>query len=202
MKPRFFATPSRWRRWLAAHHATHDELWVGFFKKGSGRPSITWPESVDQALCFGWIDGVRRSLDAVSYAIRFTPRREGSTWSAVNIRRAAQLKEQGLMHPAGLAAFARRKPEGSRQEQRQAARLPPAFARTLRANGAAWEYLRARTDSYRNTVIRWVISAKREETRLRRLGILIEHSASGRPIPALARGEPVSRRTPEGRTPG
>lgn len=110
MKPRFFGTQSRWRQWLAAHHDTHDELWVGFFKKGSGRPSITWPESVDQALCFGWIDGVRRSLDAVSYMIRFTPRREGSTWSAVNIKRAAELKRQGLMHPAGLEAFSRRKP--------------------------------------------------------------------------------------------
>src|SRR5438105_9746878 len=108
MKLRFFRTPAQWRSWLERHHASKDELWVGFYKKGSGRPSITWPQSVDEALCFGWIDGIRKSVDADSYMIRFTPRRPGSTWSAVNIRRVAELAKLGLMGEAGRTAFGRR----------------------------------------------------------------------------------------------
>src|SRR5438477_11388235 len=110
-QPRFFATPADWRRWLAAHHKTHDELWVGYYKKGSGRPSITWPESVDEALCFGWIDGLRKSLDADRYMIRFTPRRPGSIWSEVNVKRAKELISQRRMRAAGKRVFLARDPE-------------------------------------------------------------------------------------------
>src|SRR5882672_2328995 len=108
MKATFFSKPAKWRKWLAEHHASEDELWVGFYKKDSGIPSITWPESVDEALCYGWIDGVRKRIDAASYVIRFTPRRAGSTWSAINLKRVPQLKRLGRMRAAGLRAFARR----------------------------------------------------------------------------------------------
>src|SRR5213082_2724961 len=108
MKPRFFASPAAWRRWLAAHYERGGELWVGFYKRSTGRPSITWPESVDEALCFGWIDGLRKRVDDVSYTIRFTPRRTRSIWSAVNIKRAQELTRQGRMRPAGQQAFAAR----------------------------------------------------------------------------------------------
>src|SRR5512147_507837 len=121
--PTFFPTPADFRRWLKAHHATETELLVGFYKTGSGKPSITWPESVDQALCFGWIDGIRKSVDDVSYASRFTPRRPRSNWSAVNIRRVAVLTEQGLMQPAGLKAFAAREEARSSYES-QLEQLP------------------------------------------------------------------------------
>ena len=137
----FFATPEEWRRWLAEHHADRREAWVGFYKKRTGRPSITWPEAVDQALCFGWIDGIRKSIDAESYCNRFTPRKRGSTWSSVNIRRVGELIEQGLMQPAGLAAFEARTPEKSgiySHEQRDRARLDPAHEEQLRAKPAAW----------------------------------------------------------------
>src|SRR5579872_1044345 len=113
-KPQFFATPAAWRAWLEKHHADSDELWVGFYKRDSGRPSITWPESVDGALCFGWIDGVRKSVDSTSYKIRFTPRKARSIWSAVNVKRAAELAKLGLMHSAGLAALEKR--TGARTE--------------------------------------------------------------------------------------
>jgi uncharacterized protein YdeI (YjbR/CyaY-like superfamily) len=128
--PQFFASPNAWRAWLDKNHAADQELWVGFYKRDSGRPSITWPEAVDGALCFGWIDGVRKNIDAVSYKIRFTPRKRRSIWSAINIKRARELSELGLMHAAGLAAFERR--DGDRSaiyayEQRKAATLPPEF---------------------------------------------------------------------------
>ena len=142
----FFATPADWRRWLEEHHAKRRELWIGFHKKGSGKPSITWPEAVDQALCYGWIDGVRKSIDADRYRIRFTPRKRGSTWSSVNIRRVGELIEQGLVQPTGLAAFDARKPEKSgiySYEQRDRARLDPAHEERLRANPAAWAFFEA-----------------------------------------------------------
>jgi len=172
------------------HHAERREVWVGFHKKRSGRPSISWPEAVDQALCFGWIDGVRKSIDADSYRNRFTPRRPGSTWSSVNIRRAGELIRLGLMQPAGLAAFEARKPERSgvySYEQRDQASLEPAHEAQLRANRAAWEFLQAQPPWYRRTAIRWIVSAKQEATRLRRLATLIECSAQGRTIPPLTR---------------
>jgi uncharacterized protein YdeI (YjbR/CyaY-like superfamily) len=186
----FFATPDEWRQWLTQHHADRQELWVGLYKKGSGRPSITYPEAVDQALCFGWIDGVRKSIAADSYCNRFTPRRSGSTWSAVNIRRVRELTAQGLMHAAGLKAFEERKVErtgGYSFEQRDQARLEPAHEALLRANVAAWEFFQAQPPWYRTTATWWIVSAKQEATRLRRLTTLIECSAQGRTIPPLTR---------------
>jgi len=190
VKPRFFRSPSAWRAWLEQHHAEERELWVGLYKRGSGRLSITWPEAVDQALCFGWIDGVRYSVDAVSYRIRFTPRRPGSIWSAVNVKRAKELSKLGLMQPAGLAAFENR--EGKRSEiysyeQRKSAQLPPAYQAKFRTNKTAWKFFQAQPPGYQRTSAWWVVSAKKEETRLKRLGILMEDSECQRKIALLAR---------------
>ena len=190
MEPTFFATPADFRAWLEAHHEGEKVLLVGFYKKGSGKPSITWPESVDEALCFGWIDGVRRSLGEDSYTIRFTPRQARSTWSAVNIRRVAELTELGLMRPAGLRAFEARTADNSEiyaYEQRGSVALTAAEEEQFRANTAAWDYWQARPAGYRRTAIHWVISAKREETRRKRLATLIEDSAQGRTIGPLTR---------------
>jgi uncharacterized protein YdeI (YjbR/CyaY-like superfamily) len=190
MDPTFFATPAAWRAWLARHHATAAELWVGFYKRGSGRPSITWPESVDQALCYGWIDGVRRSLGPESYAIRFTPRRPGSTWSKVNLQRVGELEALGLMQPAGQAAHAARTAAKSgiyAYEQRDQARLTPEQEREFKRNRKAWAYFQAEAPWYRRTATYWVISAKRAETRAKRLATLIADSAAGRRIGQLDR---------------
>ncbi len=189
-KPKFFPSPAEWRAWLERHHADAEELWVGFYKRDSGRPSITWPESVDGALCFGWIDGVRKSLDASSYMIRFTPRKPRSTWSAINIRRVRELKKSGLMHPAGLAAYKKREGDKSAiyaYEQRKAAKLPPEFEKQFRKNADAWRFFQSQAPWYRRTSSYWVISAKREETRARRLATLIDCSARGQKIPSLNR---------------
>lgn len=194
--PTFFATPAEFRAWLERLHATEPELLVGFHKKGSGLPSITWPESVDQALCFGWIDGVRRSLGETSYTIRFTPRRARSIWSAVNIKRAQELQEQGLMHPAGSAAFAARTEDRSNRysfEQRGPVELGEAQIEMFRANPPAWEFFQSQPASYRKPAIWWVISAKREATRDRRLATLIDDSAEGRRIRSLT--PPAARAT-------
>lgn len=188
--PVFFATPEEFRAWLEENHATARELWVGYTKKGAGRPSITWPESVDEALCYGWIDGIRRSVDDTSYMNRFTPRRPGSNWSAVNIARVAELTAQGRMRPAGLAAFDRRRDETTAvysYEQRHQAALEEAEEQQLRANPAAWQFFQARPPSYRQAAIRWVISAMKAETRQSRLARLIEDSAQGRTVPPLTR---------------
>jgi uncharacterized protein YdeI (YjbR/CyaY-like superfamily) len=184
MEPTFFATPEDWRAWLAEHHATRDELLVGFHKVGSGRPSITWPESVDEALCFGWIDGVRRRLDDVSYTIRFTPRRPASTWSAVNIRRFGELSAEGRVAPAGEAAFAARRPDRSGvyayEQTHRTQELSPEYAERLAADPAAAEFFSAQPPWYRRNTSYWVMSAKRAETRERRLQELITDSAAGR----------------------
>jgi uncharacterized protein YdeI (YjbR/CyaY-like superfamily) len=182
-EPRFFATPEDFRAWLEENHATAGELWVGFHKKGTGRPSITWPESVDEALCVGWIDGVRRSLGEESYMIRFTPRRPGSIWSAVNVGRVEALSAEGRMRPAGLAAFARRSEAKTAiytHEQPQAAVLDPELEREFRARAAAWEWFQGQAPSYRKRLLGWVMGAKGEETRRRRLAKLVEESAAGR----------------------
>ena len=185
MQPSFFATPAHFAKWLKAHHASHRELWVGFYKKGSGRPSITWPESVDEALCVGWIDGIRKRIDEESYVIRFTPRKATSTWSSINIARMAVLIEAGRVHPAGHAAFARRSEKKSgiyAYEQRKAARFDAATSKRFRANRAAWKYFAARPPGYRQLATWWVVSAKKEETRQRRIARLIAVSAEGREI--------------------
>jgi uncharacterized protein YdeI (YjbR/CyaY-like superfamily) len=189
-RPTFFATPAEFRAWLEEHHDAGGELWVGFHKKGSGKPSVTWPEAVDQALCFGWIDGLRKGIDETSYTIRFTPRKPRSTWSLVNVNRAKELAELGLMTPAGVAAFEARTEENSgvySYEQRNAAKLDPAHERQFRANEKAWRFFQAQPAGYRKTAIWWIVSAKKEETRLRRLAALVEHSAEGRRIPPLTR---------------
>ena len=193
--PVFFATPSEFRAWLQEYHATTRELWVGYYKKASGRPSITWPESVEEALCYGWIDGLRKSIDDASYMIRFTPRKPDSNWSAVNIRRVGELTEQDRMQPAGLAAFARRQDETSAiysYEQREQASLDKAEEQQLRANPDAWQFFQDQPRSYRQAAIRWVLSAKKAETRQSRLARLIDDSAQGRTVPPLTRPTKVA----------
>ena len=188
--PMFFATEGEWRAWLTEHHETATEVWVGFHRKATGRPSITWSQAVDEALCFGWIDGVRRRVDDASYTNRFTPRRARSNWSAVNVRRAEDLIERGLMTPAGLRAFQARAPEGAgpiSYEQRAAARLDEAQESALRSNRKAWDFFRAQPEGYRRTAIWWVVSAKRPETRQRRLETLVADSARGERVPPLRR---------------
>jgi uncharacterized protein YdeI (YjbR/CyaY-like superfamily) len=186
VKPTFFETPADFRRWLKRNHDKASELLVGFYKKDSGRPSITWPESVDQALCFGWIDGVRKRIDDVSYTIRFTPRKRGSNWSAVNIRRVGELKKLGLMQPGGLKAFEQRTAEKSAIYSYENApkELPAADEKKFRANKKAWTYFNAQPPSYRRVAIHWVVSAKREETRARRLALLIDDSSQERRLAA------------------
>ena len=186
----FFATPAEFRAWFEAHHDTAQEVVVGFYKKVSGKPSITWPESVDEALCFGWIDGVRRSLDEISYCIRFTPRKPRSIWSDVNIKRAEELINLGRMQPAGLKAFEQRTEARSRiyaYEQRDTAQLDEAAEQQFRAHTAAWEFFQSQPPSYRRTAIWWVISARQEATRVKRLATLIEDSAHSRTIRPLTR---------------
>jgi uncharacterized protein YdeI (YjbR/CyaY-like superfamily) len=181
-KPRFFKSQTAFRRWLEKNHDQVDEQWVGFYKKGSGRASMTWPESVDAALSFGWIDGVRRSVDSESYVTRFTPRREGSVWSAKNIDSARRLIESGEMRPSGLAAFEWRREDRSRAysfEQGEVA-LDAELEGRLRAAEKAWTYWQAQSPSYRRTVTWWIMSAKRQETRLRRLDTLVSDSEAGR----------------------
>jgi uncharacterized protein YdeI (YjbR/CyaY-like superfamily) len=181
-KPRFFRSPAELRRWLERNHSKVPELWVGFHKKGSGRASITWPESVDEALCFGWIDGVRYRIDEISYRIRFTPRKPKSVWSNVNVKRVAVLKKLGRMTPAGLAAFAKADPKksGIYAYERRNATLGAAHEKRFRANKKAWTFFEAQAPWYRRTTTYWVVSAKREETRLRRLATLIAGSEAGR----------------------
>jgi uncharacterized protein YdeI (YjbR/CyaY-like superfamily) len=182
VKPKYFRTPAEFRRWLEKHHTTEQELLVGFYKKDSGKPSITWPESVREALCFGWIDGIRRNVDEESYSIRFTPRKRTSTWSAINIKYVAELIEQGLMRPAGLAAFEARRENKSgiyAYEQRTAI-IPEPYLGKLRKNKAAFEFFEAQPAGYRKQMSWWVVSAKQEETRLKRLKKLISESAAGR----------------------
>lgn len=188
MEPIFFATPADLNAWFDTHGETEKELWVGFRRKGTGRPSITWPEAVDEALCVGWIDGVRRSVDAESYMIRFTPRQSRSTWSAVNIRRAGELIAEGRMRPRGLAAFERRTDDRSAiysYEQRTTAELSPAEQASLNANDDARRFWEAQPPSYRRAAAWWIVSAKRLETRARRLAILIQDSAANRRVPPL-----------------
>jgi len=190
MKPKFFPSPSDWHAWLEEHHEEHDELWVGFHKKDSGKPSITWPEAVDGALCFGWIDGIRKSLGDTSYVIRFTRRRSRSVWSAVNIKRVAELTQLGKMRPAGVQAFEKRtgnRSEVYAYEQRKGAKLGGAHEKTFRANKDAWEFFRAQPPWYQRTASWWVISAKKEETQQKRLAQLIKDSEEGKPIRELRR---------------
>jgi uncharacterized protein YdeI (YjbR/CyaY-like superfamily) len=199
MEPTYFASPDEFRAWLDAHHATEREILVGYHKVGTARPSMTWAQSVDQALCYGWIDGVRRRVDDERYTIRFTPRKPRSIWSDVNVRRVGELTEMGLMQPAGLAAFAAR--EAARSgvysfEQAEVAFTPEMEAR-FREDAAAWAYFQAQAPSYRRAATWWVIQAKRPETRERRLTTLIADSAAGRWIPPMLSAAPKKSRPKE-----
>jgi uncharacterized protein YdeI (YjbR/CyaY-like superfamily) len=187
MKPTFFVSQSAFRKWLEKHHADARELWVGFFRKESGKGGITYPEALDEALCFGWIDGLRKAVDDSSYTIRFTPRKADSIWSAVNTKRVGELTKLGRMQKSGLAVFDARdlkKPQQYSYE-RYNCTLEAAHEQKFKANPKAWEFFRAQAPWYRRTTTWWVLSAKREETRLKRLATLIEDSEQGRRIGLL-----------------
>ena len=184
--PFFFPAPADLRSWLAENHDKVDVMWVGYYKKATGLPSLTVPESVDAALCYGWIDGLKRSVDDKAYKIRFTPRRRRSRWSARNLARMKQLLAAGLVAEPGLAAYRRRDPtrDGGASEPDVTA-LPLEYERRFKAEPEAWNYFRRARPSYRKQVARWVVSAKREDTRRHRLGILIESCAQGKVIPPM-----------------
>jgi len=189
-KPTYFPSPAAFRAWLDDNHATRTELLVGFHKKATGKPSLTWPESVDCALCYGWIDGRRQRVDDDRYTIRFTPRRPGSIWSNINVAKIATLRKAGLMRPAGETAFAARdhaKTGVYSFERAKAAELSPEDQQRFEANAKAWAYFSSRPPGYRRTAYHWVISAKKAETRAARLDTLIADSAAGLDIKPLRR---------------
>lgn len=175
----FFETQQDFRNWLEAHHELATELLVGYYKVGSGKPSMSWSQSVDQALCFGWIDGVRRSIDKESYCIRFTPRRPTSNWSAINIRKIEELTKAGLMKPAGVKAFALRKENKSEvySYENEALPLAPDLEKQFRENKEAWDFFMKQAPSYRKAIAKWIVSAKQEKTRQSRLERAIQESA-------------------------
>lgn len=181
MRPTFFSKPSQFRKWLEKNHAKKTELLVGFYKVGSGKPSMTWSESVDEALCFDWIDGVRTSIDKDRYQIRFTPRKASSFWSAVNIKKVKELTVKGLMHQAGIEIFKKRNESrsGVYSHEKEALDFSPAFEKQFKSNKKAWGYFQSLAPSYRKVSIHWVMSAKQEATQLKRLKILIADSAAG-----------------------
>ena len=185
--PLFFPTQSSFRKWLKKNHDKAKELLVGFYKVNSGKPSMTWSGSVDEAICFGWIDGVRRSIDVERYSIRFTPRKPGSIWSAINIQKVQDLSKKGMMHPAGMAAFAKR-------EERKSAiyayeKAPESFSddffQRFKSNKKAWQFFENMAPSYKRSAIHWVMNAKQERTKLKRLDELITDSESARKIKRL-----------------
>jgi uncharacterized protein YdeI (YjbR/CyaY-like superfamily) len=189
VKPRFFATQAAWRKWLAANHAKSELLWVGFWKVTCGKPSITWPQSVDEALCFGWIDGLRRGIDVESYMIRFSPRKPASKWSRVNLKRFVELDGQGLVHAAGRAARAKWDDSGKAgySHEQGLVELDAASRKQLKADARAWTFWQAQIPSYRKMVAGWLRSPKREETRAARLATLIDCCARGKAIPPVAK---------------
>jgi uncharacterized protein YdeI (YjbR/CyaY-like superfamily) len=185
----FFSTPDEFRAWLEAHHDIESELWVGYYKKATGKRSMTWSEAVDEALCFGWIDGKVQRIDEERHQQRFTPRRPRSNWSAINIAKIADLRAEGRMTPAGEAAFAARREDRSAvysYERRHEAAFDAEQEATFRDDEAAWAWFCDQSPSYRQTATFWVVSAKRPETRAKRLATLVECSADGRRIPPLA----------------
>lgn len=188
MLPRFFATPQEFRLWLEQNHQVETHLLVGFYKVGSGIPSMTWPESVDQALCFGWIDGIRKNLDSNSYSIRFSPRKPNSVWSPTNIRKMEELSQLGLMREPGLAIFNKRRADSSllySYEQNNLS-LSPEFEQAFKANTPAWNFFQAQPNSYRKVAIKWVMTAKQAATREKRMQTLIQDSAESRKIKPLS----------------
>lgn len=188
-EPLFFATQSELRKWFQKHHQTETEVWIGYYKKATGIPSIDWSQSVDEAICFGWIDGIRRKIDEQSYKIRFTPRNPKSHWSAVNLAKVEKLLELGLIMPAGLEVYNQRDEKKSRQAsyERQHIELDQQYEAKIRQNEKAWLYYKNLAASYKKASIHWVMSAKNEETRLRRLDILIQSCETEKKIPLLRR---------------
>jgi uncharacterized protein YdeI (YjbR/CyaY-like superfamily) len=178
VKPRFFKSSGEFRSWLSRNRASASELWIGFHKKASGKAGISYGEALDEALCFGWIDGVRKSIDATSYTIRFSPRKPKSLWSAVNTRRVAALTKAGRMDPSGLEVFRNRDPTRSRlySYERERAELDGPLLERFRSRAAAWRFFESQPPSYKRTVTYWIMSAKQEETRSRRLDALIAES--------------------------
>lgn len=184
MSPTFFPTPQDFRNWLEKNHKSEKELLVGFYKVATKKPSMTWSESVDQALCFGWIDGVRKSIDEESYSIRFTPRKPTSIWSAINIKKIEDLTKAGLMTPQGLKAFELRKPERSAiySHEKELASLYPDYEKQFKANKKAWEFFNNQAPSYQKVMLHWITSAKQEKTRLSRLEKTIRESEQGKRV--------------------
>jgi len=183
MEPHFFITPAEFRKWLDKNHDKESELLVGFYKTNTGRPTITWPQSVDQALCYGWIDGVRKSRDEESYTIRFTPRKPTSIWSAINIDKIEKLLKEGLVKPAGIAAYKKRTESKSRvysHERTEDAVLPAEMEKEFKANAPAWEFFMKQAPSYRKMVLHLIVSAKQEKTRRSRFEKLLTASAEGK----------------------
>jgi uncharacterized protein YdeI (YjbR/CyaY-like superfamily) len=193
MDATFFETQDDLRRWLAGNHNSVTELWVGFYKRGSGRPSITYPQALEEALCFGWIDGVRYSVDGQSFRQRFTPRTAKSNWSQVNIKRAQELIASGVMQPPGLKAFEARPKTAAQYSYENTTELDEPYAGMLRDNESAWRFFEAQPPSYRRVASLWVMSAKREETRLKRLQTLIAASEAGRRFGGLVSPSQRSR---------
>jgi uncharacterized protein YdeI (YjbR/CyaY-like superfamily) len=193
MKPKFFSTPADFRAWLERNHASASELLIGFHKKSSGKKSITYPEALDEALCFGWIDGVRRKLNETSYVQRFTPRKPNSIWSLINVRHIERLTKEGRMHASGLAAYARRDPKrtGVYSFENRPRELSAAYEKRFRQHKTAWEFFQAQPAYYKRLLIFRIMSAKKEETQIRRLEQLIEISAKGQRLGLLtAKPEP------------
>jgi uncharacterized protein YdeI (YjbR/CyaY-like superfamily) len=181
MKPKFFKNQQEFRKWLEKNHRTKSELIVGYYKVGSGKPSMTWSQSVDEALCFGWIDGVRKSINKNSYQIRFTPRRSTSIWSAINIKKIKELTKKRLMRPAGLVSFKNRKKSRSEVYTYETKELEfsPVFEKQFKTNKMAWKYFLSLTPGYRKLSKNWVMGAKLEATQLKRLALLIKYSEAG-----------------------
>jgi uncharacterized protein YdeI (YjbR/CyaY-like superfamily) len=187
MNPEFFENQSDLRKWFEENHEKLKEVWIGYYKKSTGIPSISWPQSVDEALCFGWIDGIRKSIDDRSYAIRFTPRKLKSIWSNINIKKVEELQKLGLMKPAGLAIFEKRelKNSGIYSFEKESDKLDENYEKIFRNNAKAWTFFVSQVPSYRKPAINWVISAKQEQTRLKRLNILISDSENSFKIKPL-----------------
>lgn len=184
MQAKFFPTQEDFRHWLEENHATEAELLVGFYKVDTKKPSMTWSQSVDQALCFGWIDGVRKTIDNESYSIRFTPRRPTSIWSTININKVAELTQQGLMQEAGLVAFSKKQEHKSNiyAYEKAPALLDEIFEKQFQANKQAWVFFQSQAPSYKTVIIHWIMSAKQDATKMSRLAKIIAESEAGRRI--------------------
>jgi uncharacterized protein YdeI (YjbR/CyaY-like superfamily) len=192
MQPVYFATSAEFRAWLSLHSGRAELLWVGYYKAGSGKASVTWPQSVDEALCFGWIDGLRKRIDAERYMIRFSPRKPGSVWSAINIAKVAELTRRKCMRRAGMAAFKLRRENrsGIYSYEQRTAELPEPYAGRLKRRARAAKYFAGQPSSYRKAAVWWVVSAKQEATRKRRLGRLVEDCAAGRRLAQFVSAKP------------